>query len=171
MSIEIRTGKREDAQAISGLSRETFYASFAAQNTAEDMDLYLSTHFLPEQILAEFDEPNARFLLAYVDGVLAGYSKMSSKYHPKGLTGRKPIEIERLYVLHQFHGQKIGWRLMQACFDYARELQREVLWLGVWKENHHAIRFYEKAGFSIFGEHEFRLGNDVQQDWLMMQEL
>ena len=31
------------------------------------------------------------------------------------------------------------------------------MWLFVWKENHRAINFYNKAGFKIFGSHDFKL--------------
>jgi ribosomal protein S18 acetylase RimI-like enzyme len=45
------------------------------------------------------------------------------------------------------------------------------VWLGVWKENHRAIKFYERWGFEIFAEQEFILGNDHQIDWLMKKTL
>ena len=41
------------------------------------------------------------------------------------------------------------------------------LWLGVWEKNLSAIRFYEKNGFTAFGEHIFMLGTDPQRDVLM----
>jgi ribosomal protein S18 acetylase RimI-like enzyme len=41
------------------------------------------------------------------------------------------------------------------------------VWLGVWEENHRAIRFYTKNGFVVFDKHVFIMGNDEQTDLLM----
>jgi ribosomal protein S18 acetylase RimI-like enzyme len=40
-------------------------------------------------------------------------------------------------------------------------------WLGVWEDNHRAIRFYEKNGFEKFDSHPFILGESKQTDLLM----
>ncbi len=31
------------------------------------------------------------------------------------------------------------------------------MWLFVWKENQRAVNFYDKAGFKIIGNYEFKL--------------
>jgi len=40
----------------------------------------------------------------------------------------------------------------------AVELGKQSIWLGVWEQNHRAIRFYKKNGFVEFDRHIFRLG-------------
>jgi ribosomal protein S18 acetylase RimI-like enzyme len=60
---------------------------------------------------------------------------------------------------------------MQRCIEIAKEMHREIIWLGVWEHNQQAINFYTKWGFEKFGEHDFVLGNDVQTDWLMKKDL
>lgn len=170
-SVTIREARREEFTIIAHLSRTTFYTAFEAQNTKEDMDLYLAEHFKPSQIAQEFDESGAKFFLAEIDGQIVGYAKVSTKYHPKQLHERKPLEVERLYVISACQGRKIGALLMEHCIAYAKENGREVIWLGVWEHNTGAIRFYERFGFSKFDEHDFILGNDVQNDWMMMLEL
>ena len=50
-------------------------------------------------------------------------------------------------------------------------MNKKWAWLGVWKQNTGAIRFYERHGYVIFGEHNFQLGDDIQQDYLMKLEI
>jgi ribosomal protein S18 acetylase RimI-like enzyme len=68
-------------------------------------------------------------------------------------------------------GKGIGSALLQNCIDMAKEINREIIWLGVWEHNYRAIYFYTKWGFEKFAEHDFVLGNDVQTDWLMKRSL
>ena len=61
--------------------------------------------------------------------------------------------------------------MIDECINIARQKNKQMIWLGVWKQNPRAIAFYEKNGFEIFGEQDFILGKDVQQDWLMKRSL
>jgi ribosomal protein S18 acetylase RimI-like enzyme len=60
---------------------------------------------------------------------------------------------------------------MKESLRIAGERAKNVVWLGVWEKNDRAIRFYEKWGFEKFGETDFLLGDDLQQDWLMRKVL
>ena len=64
------------------------------------------------------------------------------------LQGNDALEIERIYVLKDYHGLKVGQLLYQYALDFATELNIKRIWLGVWEENKRAIRFYEKNGSS-----------------------
>ena len=81
------------------------------------------------------------------------------------------MELSRLYVSKEYHKQKIGAALMQFAIDFVIKSQAKKLWLGVWEFNQKAIDFYLKWGFVKTGVHDFKLGNDMQQDWLMEKTL
>lgn len=81
------------------------------------------------------------------------------------------MEIERIYVLKEFHGKKVGQILYEKAIELAKGIDADFIWLGVWEENPRAIRFYEKNGFSAFDKHIFQLGNDEQTDIMMKLEL
>ena len=66
---------------------------------------------------------------------------------------------------------KPGALLMNRCIQQAREWGCDVIWLAVWEENPRAIRFYEKNGFQKVGVKDFRLGSDVQHDFVMARNL
>jgi ribosomal protein S18 acetylase RimI-like enzyme len=60
---------------------------------------------------------------------------------------------------------------MQACIEQARMRGVEVLWLGVWERNEHAIGFYKRWGFELVGTHLFQLGQDLQTDYVMARRV
>ncbi|HUQ96529.1 MAG TPA: GNAT family N-acetyltransferase [Chitinophagaceae bacterium] len=166
MEITIRRATPDDAELIADLSRQTFYDTFAPQNTAEDMALFLDTQFPRSALVAEAAAPNALFLLATADAEMVGYARLcETKTNPHG------IEIARLYATTAAIGKGVGKALMQACIEIAHERTKTKIWLGVWEKNTRAINFYTAWGFEKVGEHDFRLGNDLQRDWIMQKNL
>ncbi len=110
-------------------------------------------------------------MMAFIDRAPAGYVKMREGGTKPGLEHKRSLEIARIYVINAMIGKGVGSILMQRCIDVALEMNKELLWLGVWKENNTAIDFYKRWGFEIFGEQDFLLGNDLQKDWLMKKDL
>ena len=79
----------------------------------------------------------------------------------------KGIEIERIYVIKQMKGHGIGRLMIEKTIEIAKNNEFDYVWLGVWAENPAAIAFYQKMGFTVFGEHIFMMGDDAQKDLLM----
>lgn len=160
-----------DAEALTALSITTFVDAFAADNLKEDMDKYIAEAMTVAKLSAELADADNKFFLLHYNNTLVGYAKMRTIEIPEKLKDRRPIELERIYVLQQYHSKKLGAALMDFCLSYACTNGYDVLWLGVWRNNHRAISFYKKYGFEFFGSHPFLLGNDLQTDELMMKLL
>jgi ribosomal protein S18 acetylase RimI-like enzyme len=169
--LTIRRGTVEDAAMLSELGARTFAETFAADNTPEDLDAYMATSFNVAQQTAELNDPASTFLIAELDGRAAGYAKLYDGEPEEGVEGQKPVELVRLYVSREWLGRGIGEQLMRACLDEARQAGHETIWLGVWERNARAQAFYRKWNFRPVGEHEFRLGADLQRDILMERAL
>ena len=169
--IIIERATIKDAAIIADLSRQTFYDTFAAYNTAEDMDKFMNEQFTEQKLMDEVGAAGNIFLLAWSNGEVAGYARLNETpgdYLPDNVQG---IEIARIYAVQKSIGKGIGSALMQECLNIAKELNKQVIWLGVWEKNQKAIDFYTRWGFEKFGEHRFVLGNDAQTDWLMKREV
>ena len=165
--VIVREATKKDAALIADLSRKTFYETFASQNTKENMETFMNEQFTLEKLRQEVGEENNFFLVAERYGEAVGYARLREGGNPKELQDLPAIEIARIYSVQSLIGKGVGRALMQKCIELAGERGKQVIWLGVWEQNHHAISFYEKWGFEIFAEHDFVLGNDVQKDWLM----
>jgi diamine N-acetyltransferase len=167
----IRIATEADAKLIADLSRETFYETFAAQNSRENMDKFMNEQFTQELLMKEVCAEGNTFLLAEIKGEVVGYARLRESVSPPELQEIPSLEIARIYSIQSHIGKGIGSALMKECISTAKDRNKQIIWLGVWKENHRAIAFYERWGFEIFGEHEFILGEDVQKDWLMRKKV
>ncbi len=168
--IEIRVANQTDAELIAIISRETFYDTYAAENTAANMAKFLTQQFSKSMLMQEVGAPGNHFFLAYLDGKIAGYLKLKEALHPK-MEGVPAIEISRIYVYKNFIGKSVGKSLMQAATEFATAHQKNWIWLIAWKENKKAIEFYQKNGFEIFAESTFILGDDLQSDWVLKKRI
>lgn len=166
-SISLREVNLNDIAQLQGISIQTFSETFAASNTEEDMANYLKESLSIEKLSEELNNPNAQFFFAVSDDQVIGYLKLNYGESQTELKDNKGMEIERIYVLQAFLGKNVGQMLYDKAIQIAGQKQLDYVWLGVWEENHRAIKFYKKNGFVEFDKHIFMLGNDVQTDIMM----
>lgn len=179
MNLTFRTADQADSALLAQIGAETFFDTFAADNTPEDMAAYLAESFSPAIQGRELANPAIRFVILEVDGVPAAYAKLEFEalgaaigafrggQVPACIPGARRMEIVRFYARKPWIGKGIGARLMQHCLEAAEEAGCDTAWLDVWQKNPRAIAFYQKWGFVIVGEQTFTVGSDVQQDYLM----
>nr|WP_253403329.1 GNAT family N-acetyltransferase [Pontibacter sp. HSC-36F09] len=171
MNCEIKTVTLSDIAPLQQISRQTFSETFSAKNTAEDMKKYLEEELAVEKLTAELSDPNSAFYFATMDAKVIGYLKVNSGPAQTELKDDKGLEIERIYVLKEYHGKRVGQLLYDHAIQMARQMKAEYVWLGVWEENPRAINFYKKNGFVEFDKHVFMLGDDEQTDIMMKLHL
>ena len=167
--ISIVHASAKDLNALLKIGISTFTESFASQNTAEDMAMYISETFNEETLFTELSNREIEYYFVYADK-LAGYLKLNFGQHQKEFARNDTMEIERIYVKKEFQGKKIGQELLLKAISIAKSRNIKKVWLGVWERNEGAMRFYEKNGFKAFDKHIFKLGRDEQTDILMQLE-
>lgn len=160
-----------DLPILQEISKRTFYDSFAALNTAENMKFHLDNYFTSEKLTAEILNPDSKFFFAVYKGTTVGYLKINKGGAQTVLPNDQAVEIERIYVDRQFKGMGIGKMFMSKASEIANETRAKYVWLGVWEHNEPAIRFYEKNGFEKYSKHIFKLGDDDQTDLLLKKIL
>lgn len=165
--MQIRKLNISDLENLQKISIQTFRETFEDVNTEENMKKYLTEKLSLSQLKSELENPNSEFFFAENENKILGYLKLNFKNAQTEKVDENHLEIERIYVLKEFFHLKIGQILFDIALEIGKEKKLEFVWLGVWEENHRAIRFYEKNGFKVFGKHDFLLGEDVQTDLLM----
>lgn len=168
----LRLAAESDAALLSELGARLFVQTFGAQNTADDMRLYLADAFRLDRVRATLTDPNQRTWIAEegANGAV-GYAVLKLSPAPSYLQARRSAEIVRLYADQRWHGRGAGASLMDACLQQAREWKSDLVWLGVWEVNARAIAFYQKHGFRNVGSQTFLLGTDLQNDLVMARRL
>jgi ribosomal protein S18 acetylase RimI-like enzyme len=81
------------------------------------------------------------------------------------------MELKRIYLLHRFHGGGGGGLLMRTAVEAAREADARRLLLGVYSQNHSALGFYARQGFSQVGVRKFQVGEKIYDDLVLAKDL
>lgn len=166
-NIKISKIDLKDIEQLQIIGRETFFETFSDENTMENMQKYLEEGFGISKLTKEINNPNSEFYFAEIDSNKVGYLKINFGQAQTELKNNKCLEIERIYVLKELHGKKVGQTLYEKALTIAKQKGVEFLWLGVWEKNKRAIYFYKKNGFIEFDKHIFKLGDDEQIDIMM----
>ncbi|MDP3927481.1 MAG: GNAT family N-acetyltransferase [Bacteroidota bacterium] len=152
--------------ALAEIGASTFYETFAADNTEEDMQAYIGKTYAPKQIALNLAEPNIHYYLIYQGTEVMGYIKTIVQFEVEKLEG-KTLELEKIYLRKEAHGSGMAKVLMDAAIQLARTEKANNLYLGVWQENERALAFYKKSGFEIYNTRQFKLGARVCEDFLL----
>jgi ribosomal protein S18 acetylase RimI-like enzyme len=169
--MTIRRGTAADASTLAALARDTFFDTFASTNDPADMALHLERAYGVHQQAAELTDAAVITLLVEAEGQAVAYAQLRTGHVPDGVTGARPIELWRFYVVRDWHGRGVAQALMDRVMTEAREAGAETMWLGVWEHNPRARAFYGKCGFADVGEHVFLFGTDPQTDRVMARTL
>ena len=169
--IEIKRVTLKEINQLQEIGRKTFAETFSSGNSEENMKEYLDKGFSTEKLKTELTNKNSEFYFALIDNKVIGYLKVNFGQSQTEIKDENTLEIERIYVLKEFHGKKVGQILYEKAMEISKQKNVDYVWLGVWEENPRALRFYEKNGFVEFDKHIFKLGNDEQTDIMMKLQL
>jgi ribosomal protein S18 acetylase RimI-like enzyme len=171
VSMEMRRLTGEDVLLLQQIGRKTFEETFSSSNSKENLEKYLEQGFSLSKLQREIDDPNAEFYFAMQDNNIIGYLKLNVGESQTEIKNENALEIERIYVLKEFHGKNIGQQLFEKALERALFQKVDFIWLGVWEENKRAIQFYTKNGFIAFDKHIFKLGDEEQTDLMMKRPM
>lgn len=160
-----------DLNKLQQIGKKTFAETFASENSEENLQAYIEIAFSVEKLKFELADKNSEFYFAILDDEVIGYLKINFGHTQTEIKDENSLEIERIYVLKEFHGKKLGQKLYERAMEIATDKNVDYVWLGVWEKNLRAIRFYEKNGFVEFDKHIFKLGNDAQTDIMMKLQM
>lgn len=169
--IKIRKISKTDIFQLIRIGKQTFSETFSRDNNPKDIEAYLTLNFAFDKLRQELSDTNSEFYFAEQSNKPIGYLKINLGTSQTEIKNENTLEVERIYVLKDFLGKKIGKLLLDKAIQIAQKQQVDYVWLGVWEENNRAIRFYEKHGFVAFDTHVFTLGSDDQTDVMMRLDL
>jgi len=169
--IQIQKITLDHLAQLQEIGRKTFAETFSSTNSEENMALYLKEGFAAEKLTAELQNPESEFYFAAQNEKVIGYLKVNFGQAQTESQKDNTLEIERIYVLADYHGKKVGQLLYDKAIEVAKQKKFTTVWLGVWEENKKAIQFYTKNGFVAFDQHIFKLGDDEQTDIMMRLEI
>ena len=146
MSLNLKKASLNYASLLDHIGSTTFYDTFHTFHTKEDMEEYLQTAYSLSTIQKYLQDPSIYYAIAYHQETPVGYLKLKFASTHALLKG-KQVELEKIYVVDSEFGKGAGKLLMDHALVIAKQHQYEILFLGVWEQNHRAVAFYKKYGF------------------------
>ncbi len=170
--FRIRRAGASDAEALSHIGAATFLESYTEIIDGPDM----ITHCTRQHSRAVYDtylaDPSAAVWIAEftATGAPVGYAVNCAPDLPITLQDGD-VELKRIYAFSRFHGAGIGQALMLASIDDARLRGAPRLLLGTYQDNHRAVAFYKRHGFTLAGTRQFQVGTKLFDDIVMARTL
>lgn len=168
MNVRVIIARPSHASVIAAIGKRSFRDAFEHEFVStEELNEYLELTYNLGKISDSIKKENNIFFLAFNGNVPAGFAKVKRHSLNEDIESIAQMELQKLYVLPQYHGKGIAAELMQAIFDFANETDPDFLWLNTPITNDKAIRFYEKNGFMKTGKHFFTIGTQTFEYFIM----
>lgn len=160
MKVEIKRAVESEAKMLALLGQVTFREAFGKYFLKQDLQDYFAESFSVEKISKELRGKNNIFWLALAEELPVGYAKF-----------KKPSELEKLYILQEFEGNRIGEMLQNEVIAEVKKTGTQELFLTVRTDNAKAIRFYEKHGFVRAANRIYTVGREKVECLIMVKKL
>ncbi len=161
-----------DLPELAAVAAATFPLACPPTSTAEDIAAFVAEN-LSAARFAEYLADADRAVFVARQGIrILGYAILIHA-RPTDADVRAALpdgpvtELSKIYVAPDAHGGPVAAALMRAAIDDTRDRGTGTLWLGVNQQNERAQRFYRKHGFTISGTKTFRLGDTLENDYVM----
>jgi ribosomal protein S18 acetylase RimI-like enzyme len=169
--IKIIRAGLDDALDILELSRKTFIETYFEVSDKKQVLKFIDTYLTIQKIKEDLQNPSILFYIARkgIQGV--GILKIVENVTAKGIEDKKCLMLDKLFVLKDYHGNKIGTDLMDIAKQHAFDNHFQVIWLQVWQKNSSAIKFYQHGGFVVYDTCLFEYYEEPENDFLLKFDL
>lgn len=180
MAISVTPACSADAAALGALAAATFPLACPPTAVAADIAAFIAANLSARRFSDYLTDPDRIVFCAndcaYDENRLVGYAMLvrgigSDPDIARAVPQRPAVELSKMYVLPSHHRDGAAAALMQAGVDWAAAGGGAAVWLGVNKNNSRAQRFYRKHGFEVVGSRTFRLGDQDEDDFVMVRPL
>lgn len=168
----LRPANAADIPALSRLGIDSFVDKFGHMYSARDLADFLEEAHSESAVAVEIANPDRLYCLVERDGVLLAYCKLGLKCgFPDYARGNKAMELKQLYAAPGMTGGGIGRALMDWAMGEFTARGADEVQLSVWSGNDGAQRFYERYGFGKVADITFRVGEQLDEEFLFAKML
>jgi ribosomal protein S18 acetylase RimI-like enzyme len=158
--------READLPELIALARDIWYKHYPAIVSIEQIEYMLAQRYHPDVIREQLASREAWWDKLSIGAQMVGFSACEVGADPSEL------KLDKLYVSYELRGRGLGSLLLRHIAQRAREAGFRAVYLQVNKNNHSAIRAYERNGFSIREAAQFDIGNGfIMDDFVMAKPL
>jgi GNAT superfamily N-acetyltransferase len=176
VAIAVAAAVEADIPELADVAARTFPLACPPSVTPENIAAFVEENLSQTRFREYLADPDRVVLAAREDGRMVGYVLLirgvpDDDDVQRAVRLRPAVELSKMYVLPDSHGAGASAAMMSVALAWAGEQRAQAVWLGVNQKNRRAQRFYGKHGFTINGTKTFRLGEGVENDYVMVRPL
>lgn len=164
--VRIEPLMEADAERVSALAREIWFAHYPGIISAEQIEYMLAQRYDPALIRTELARGDCWWDVLVRDGGIAGFASCFAADEPAAM------KLDKLYIHPQHQRRGYGGMLVEHVCARAAGLGCRRVVLAVNRNNRHALAAYAKHGFEVREAVVKEIGNGfVMDDYLMVREI
>lgn len=168
MHINIIEADVSYAADIASIGKKSFRQTFEHLfKSKEELFEYLEHTYDPLKLTKSLRKENNIYLLAFADEQPVGFAKIKKHSLNDQIESGAQMELQKIYVLPEWHGYGIGTSLLKEVRGIAREIYPDYIWLDTHVSNETAIRLYEANGYKKMGIYSYTIGTQTFDYYLM----
>jgi GNAT superfamily N-acetyltransferase len=176
MAVHVAVADAGRVGELAAVAAHTFPLACPPSMTPENIAAFIDANLSPARFTEYLADPDRVVLTADDDGRIVGYAMLvpgiiDDLDVQRAVWVRPTVELSKMYVLPNNHGAGVSAVLMQNALTHANQMAAKSVWLGVNQQNLRARRFYAKHGFRINGTRTFRVGERIENDYVMVRAL
>ena len=142
--IQIRPAREDDIPAVKQIILAVAYNIFGFDGTLEESIRHFESLGIfedLENVQTHYFQNNGVFLVAVEGEQVIGSGALRK-------LDNKTAELKRMWLLEEYHGQGVGYRLLKQLLDFAHKKGYIRIRLQTSPEQTRALEFYRKVGFT-----------------------
>lgn len=164
--LRVRACAPGDEASLVLLGQATFMETFAGLLEWKDILAYCASHHTPGFYRAWLEDKESRIWMLETEAsaIPVGYLALTPANLP--VAGRRDddLEIQRLYLRDRYRDRGLDARLLSEALRHAQDNGCKRIWGGDYEKNDRTLKLYERAGFSVECDYQYRVGSNDYRD-------
>ena len=170
--LTLRPATAADLPALSQLATQAFVAKFGVLYSAADLATFMADTLSEVAFGRDLADPVRVIQLAERVGQLLAFAKVGLTCgFPEHARGHNAMELKQLYTAPEAIGGGIGSALMDWVMAELAARGADEVQLSVYAHNPGAHRFYKRYGFSKVADITFKVGEQLDPEFLFAKLL
>jgi len=170
--LTLRPAVPADVPALTQLARASFIDAFGHLYSEADLAAFLAEAKTEAATAGLVADPDGAMQVATRGGEPIAFCKIGYKCGwPDKARGNRAMELKQLYAAAAATGSGVGSALMDWAMTALAEAGADEVQLSVWSGNHGAQRFYQRYGFEKVADVTFKVGEQIDDEYLLSKLL
>ena len=170
--LTLRPAAAADVPALTRLDVASFVDAFGHLYSKADLAAFLSDAKSEAATAALISDPEGAMQVAERAGKPVAFCKIGYNCGwPDRARGTRAMELKQLYAAASATGSGVGSALMDWALDALRAAGADEVQLSVWSGNRGAQRFYARYGFEKIADVTFKVGEQIDDEFLLAKLL